>query len=410
MKKSLGFILLFFAGLLISVTYQSCGESTIKANTSNNDGLQVDVTPGDGNGDGSGNGNGSGGNGPGGNGPGGNNGVFSFNLGSGDNIFYLDGGGMSPNLRSGRLLSKLYYTILDSRIFEQRGTVFARDLSKNYCMNSAFPHCDHVNAKPCVGLGCYQTTQPVRCHFQARLSSDDVNTALAAVNGLQFLTRTVTPQDPMISDCDNPKLFLHSSQSSLEVSLADKACVSDGKYYASQGGDGIKSIFNSELDEVNALGDFCNNYSLYAWNTTKWTFKSHSGYTRQLQSQFRQVTYDNAKVNIRWKDAGDLKIYCADGVFVNPPGIDIFFPTAGLSYSMQRTNVMVADAPTASITYEDAIDGGAVREFYLDTFTAQSNSGGALLQSTNAQAMKDHIEVLVGRAKSLNLAKDCPTN
>jgi hypothetical protein len=397
MNKNLGLVLLFFASVMVSIAYQNCGGSTIKANSSDNNGLQVEVLPGDNNnnnqsGDGSSDTN--------------NPGSFSFNLGNGDSIFYVDGGGLSLNLRTGKLLSQLYYTILESQIFEPRNGAIANELSTHYCSNSAFAHCRHLNSSGCVGIGC---NQAVRCHSQVRLKTVDINSIFQKINNLRFANRIVTPTDPMIADCENPKLYFDSEKNKLELSLANKACVSNGNYYAIQGGDDIKSIFNTELDDINSLGNFCNNYSVYSWNTTKWFYKaSTGGNTPSLQRQFREVYYENAKVKIKWKDAGTAEILCANDVFVNPPGIDIFFPSLGLDYQMYRTSIHSSDASTAEITYEDPVDGGDVRHFYLNNLTAENYAGGAVLSNVQGQAIKDHIEVLIARAKSQNFLVTCP--
>lgn len=421
MRKGLTFFAVFAASVIFTMVYQSCGDSSIQSNPSSNGGLQVepgnpppaptpggDGTGGDGTGgDGTG-GDGTGGDGTGGDGTGGV-GPFAFNLGNGDNILFVDDAGADSELGMSMVYTKLYYTMADTTIYYTDATAPTDDLPTNYCANSAFPHCRTYNGSNCTDFGCFNVNQVVRCNSQSRMNSATITNTFAIINATQFLNRVATPDDPVTPNCNNPKMFFNAETQSLEISLADRSCVPDGKYYATGGGSDVINIFSNYLSNVNGAGVFCNNYSLYAWNTTKFAYLSSPGYTTQQLAQWRAVNYENALVSLRFKDSGDTTEYCATNVYINPPGLDVFFPASGVNYKMVHTGVAVADAPTAQITYEDPVDGGATRTFFMNDISATTNRGGAVIEAAQAQAMRDHVEVLVNRAKSLNMAQPCPT-
>ncbi|MCJ8277709.1 MAG: hypothetical protein HRT44_12450, partial [Bdellovibrionales bacterium] len=262
--KGLKLFALFISSICLTMLFQNCGESTAKDTSSNNNGgLQVQVDPGI-------NGDGSGGDGSGD--PTGNPNEFSFDMNRGDSILYVDGGGLSLDLRSLRVLQKSFYVIAESLIYESGGQAPNPDLSANYCQNSAFPHCLHLNSMSCMGEGC-PDNRPVACHWETRMSNADINNAFGAVNNLVFLSKIANSSQPFVADCDNPNLFFYSDVSEdVVVSLANVSCVPEGKYYASQGGDNMAAIFDAELDAVENAGDACNNYASYNWQNTKWTY------------------------------------------------------------------------------------------------------------------------------------------
>ncbi len=397
------------------MVFQNCGGSTLKATSSDNGGLPVQVFNGDDvdNGDSGDDDNNGGDNGGGDPGVGGN---FSFNLAIGDNIFYKVGGGNSLNLATSRILAKLYDTYFETHIYEEAGVSFQADLPTDYCENSALPHCAHMQSDACVGYGCFKPDQPVRCHWQKRMSKALENNSLAALSSLRFLNRQVSSDDPMIADCNSPLLFFYKENSSLELSLAPRACVDDGQYYATdESKGGVMAIFNNEQDSVaqkmsNDGGEeFCNSYSSYAWNTSKWSYQAGSGMGTFESSFSYQVQYENQRVNMRWKEAGDPTFYCATEVPVQPTELDVFFPASGLQYEIVRTGALLADANTAEITYEDPVDGGSVWRLMLSRATAHTVGGGAVVDSSQASAINQTIrEVLVNRARISGMAAECP--
>ncbi len=395
MKNVFGLITLFILSLSMSFFYQSCGESSIQANSSGKDGLQVVVTPDNPDGpDGGGDGNGG-------------NTSFSIELGKGDNIFYLNGGGLSLNLRSARIYSKLFSTNMESIIYHPAGTVLDPDLSSGYCADSALPHCQHIDRMTCLGIGCHEPNQPIRCHWQKRLSGEEINTALQAINSMFFITREVTPADPMMSDCNDPRLFFYTSKNTFEVSLTDKVCVPDGQFFASQGADAVKGVFNAELNRVQNLTMACNNFATYVWNSTEWKYRSNSGFTTALNSQFREIDYKNAKSKIRYKNSGNAKTFCNPDVFVNPAEVAAFFPASGINYEVLITDAQIADAPVSEITYKNVGEEGDWH-FLLDQVSAQTYRGGAIISEAQAMAIKQAVEVLVTRAQSLPTTVECP--
>lgn len=421
MQKSGIALFVFFFGITVSVAFQNCGQSALRANSSDTgDGLRVDVVDNSSN-DPNGNGNSNDGSN--------SDGDFSFDLNNGDNIFFVSGGGMSLNLSTSRILAKLYYSMMESTVYEQRDTTFTQDLPSSYCNNSALPHCAHMSAEPCVGLGCYKSTTPVRCHWQKRMSTAEINNTFDALNSLEFLTRSVSPEDPMIADCNSPLLHFYQQNKTLDVSLANPACVPDSSYYAiNSSGDNIKAIFNNELDNVSALtnnqGDpeFCNNYSSYAWDSTLVEYKSHSGLTMDANSSFRfEMKYEARTLTINgqtalagaadliFKEAGSDALLCANSVPVQPTELDVLFPSDGLQYQIYRTDSAVSDISTAEVKYEDPVDGGATWKLYLDQGTAMTYTGGAIMDQVHADAIKDLVEtVLVNRAKTSGMAQPCP--
>ncbi len=396
MKNVFGLASLFILSLSLTFFYQSCGEKAMQSNSSNTD-LQVIVTPDD---------------------PNDPNdpdpevdleedGIFAIDLGKGDNIFYLNGGGLSLNLRSARIYSRLFHTNLESIIYHTAGTPLDPDLNSAYCADSALPHCQHIDRMTCLGIGCHEPNQPIRCHFQKRMSSAEVSAGLSAINSMAFQNRIVTPEDPMISDCNDPKLFFYSSKNTLEVSLADRACVPNGQYYASQGSSMIKDFMNAELNRVQNLANSCNNFATYVFNSTLWKYRSNNGFTTAINSQFRELEYSNAKVKIRWKDSGNNQTFCNPDVFVNPPEMAAFFPDTGIRYDVLRTQAMIADAPVSEITYQNVGEDGDW-QFLLDENSALTYGGGAIISSAQATAIQAAVEVLVARAKTFTTSVVCP--
>lgn len=414
-KKVFGFVALFIAGLAASMIYQNCGGSSLRANSSDNDGLRVDVSPMDTDGDGiddDGDSTGGGGGDPTGNPD------FRFNLNNGDNFFFVTENPTTEVLSTSRVSIKSYYTIMASQIFEAPSVSFQRDLPvQRYCENSALPHCAHLLPFVCAEPGCFQGPTPVRCHWQRRMSTADINNTFQALNELRFLNRNVNSQNPMIEGCNDPILSFHRAESDLVVSLADRGCVPDGSYYANGGsGAGITTIFDADIQRVASSmendvsnPEYCNNYSVYAWDTTKWTYQSRSGFVPQDQSYFYNVEYENQRVTMRYKKPGDDTIFCASGVPVQPAEVEVFFPTAGIPYQVFRTQSAIADVPTAEITYEDPVDGGAVWRFFLDRGSAMTNTGGAIMHPDRANAIANMIEnVLVTEAERIGASAECP--
>lgn len=402
--KGIKLFALFVASISLTMMFQNCGKSTAKTSSSDNGGLQVTVTPDGTGGDGSG-GDGTGGDGTGGDG--GTNTEFSFDMSRGDSIYYADGGGMSPDFRSLRVLQKSFYVLAESHIYEQNGTTYNPDLPTSYCKDSALPHCNHLNTMNCLGEGC-PTNKPVACHWESRLSQAEINNTFAAINNLVFLTKTINSSEPQALDCDNPNLSFYSDVvNDVHVSMAQKMCVPEGKYYVSSGGDGLKDIFENELDAVESAGAQCNNYASYHWQNTKFTYSAQSGFTPPLQRSFREVSYQNQSYSMRWKNSGDMTVYCANNVNFNQ--YDAFFPSSGLEYRIDRPNAIVADAPTVQVTYEDPVDNGRVREFYLSSMTSSTHGGGAILDSNQAQAMQSAVEALINRADAFQATTtNCP--
>ncbi len=415
MKKIVGSLLIFVLGLGGSMIYQNCGGSSLRANSSDNDGLRVEVdpleddgnsddddvvvTPGDDDDDT------------------GSNPDFRFNLNNGDNFFFTTENPTTEVLSTTRVSLKSYYTVMTTHIYESPSVTFQRDLpSTGYCQNSALPHCAHQNPFVCLEYGCFEGQNPVRCHWQRRMSTADINTTFQAINEIRFLNRIVDAENPMIQGCNDPLLSFHKETSSLAVSLADRSCVPDGSYYANgNSGSGITTIFNSEVQRVsshlvnNNSPEYCNNYSIYSWNTTKWRYRSRSGFVPENQSYFYNVEYENQRVSMRYKKAGENEIKCASGVPVQPAELPTFFPTTGLGYEVLRTETAVADLPTAEITYEDPVDGGAVWRFFLNRGSALTNSGGAVMHPNQSEAIQRMIEeTLVAEAERIGAANECP--
>lgn len=413
-KYGLLFTIIFFIGFGISVSFQSCGSSSVQANkAANGDGLQVQVVPNDPNN--SDDDDGGGGSTGGGDDEEPGDAVFSFNLGRGDNIFYRTQNTAVNVLSTARVLAKSYYTIFESHIYESTDVQINSDLPTNYCNNSALPHCAHQNPFVCMGFGCFEGPTPVRCHWQKRMTSADVNNTFPTINSLVFLTRQVTPEDPMIDGCNDPVLAFYRESSDVIVSLANRACVPNEMYYATaETGPNLIDLFNDEINNVAQLTDngggseYCNNYSVYAWDTTKFSYESRSGFVPQAQSYFYEVSYEAQFATMRWKVPGDDQIYCATQVPIQPSEMNTLFPDTGLNYEVLRTNVAVADLPTAHITYEDPIDGGSVWRFYMNRGTALTFGGGAIMNEAQADAIQELIEnVLPNRAGAFNRVTNC---
>ncbi|MEM7647086.1 MAG: hypothetical protein AAF203_09270, partial [Pseudomonadota bacterium] len=341
-----------------------------------------------------------------------------FNPNRGDSVTFIEGGGLSLDLRTSKVSIQKFYNMMESTIYESRGTTFSPfDLPASYCDQSALPHCQHINSVTCQGTDCPPISAPVRCHWQKRMSSADVNNAYGGLSNIGILTRDVTPQDPMIADCNTPGLLFDINGDPLAVSMADYSCVPDKSYYVSQGGDFLAAVFTTELNRVANLGVACNSYSNYSWLSTKWTYASTGGFTIQLNQSFRNVSYEviddvvngqpvqRGIVDLRWKDAGDLQVYCADDVFFNE--YDALFPEDGLQYEIFRPQAVIADVPTARITYEDPSDGGQVWTFFLDRGSAMSNAGGPILSEADANTVRNTVELLINRAKTLELGSAC---
>lgn len=400
-------------GLIITMIFQNCGSGSLKANTSNSNN-QVNVTNGDNDGDSS---NGSNGSTP---------GQFSFNLSSGDNVFFTKGGGMSLDLSTSRILAKLYYTMMESHIFEQRGTTFNNDLPASFCQNSAHPHCEHTTTAACTGLGCFKGNSPVRCYWQKRMSANDINIAFNALNSLNFVNRKVTEQDPMIADCNDPNLFFYNATSSLELSLADRRCVQNEQYYASEGtGDNVKTVFEDEINDLLGLTDnsggseYCNNYAAYSWDTTSVTFRSQSAsgsanpFSYEITYQARLMSVQGQQAlagaaNLRFMEPGNSTVFCANNVAVDPTELSgALFPSEGLQYEVLRDQT-ASSFDRAEVVYQDSVDGGKNWKFFLDRNSALVEGGGAIILASQANAIKNLMQTtLINRAKNNGQAQPC---
>lgn len=396
MKNGLSLLVVFIFSLAISITFQNCGNSSLKANSSG-DTIKVPI-PGDNSGsDNDGDGNG-----------GGNNGRV-FNLENGDNILYVTGGGSNPDLASSRLIYKQFGseaadTYLDSIIYEQAGVSHESDLPSSYCSDSALPHCRHINNFTCQGIGCFEPDQLIRCHWQNSMSNSDINNLFSAINSLKYGNKV---DETYIDGCNNPKLSFNTSKDKLEISLAAKECVPDGDLYAVNGtNEAVKDVFNNELNGLRTLmdaeeqTDFCNNYSTYYWNTTKFTYNSVSGYTPAENAYSYSMSYEGQFVSMKFKEPGENEV-CAEAVPIQPSQMDIIFPPGGLKYDVFRAAVAVADAPHSHIIFEDPIDGGAHWKFYMNQISAMTFNGGPYLEQTQSDAIKNLLEnTLVELVKS----------
>ncbi|MCB0378167.1 MAG: hypothetical protein KDD33_06720, partial [Bdellovibrionales bacterium] len=288
------------------------------------------------------------------------------------------------------------------------------DLPSEYCKDSAFPHCLPYNTMVCMGEGCPQTPRHVLCHSERPLNQADSNNVFAALNSLSFQNRFRQEGDPVASDCNGPMLsFFSDVVDDVTVSMASNtACIPNGDLYVVAGRANLQAIYDAELDAITANGDQCNLYANYSWDTTVWTYKRHGGFAPSIS--FIEATYEvnaqggHGQVDLRWKDSGDANIYCANDVFLsNSAEYEAFFPDDGFKYEMLRTNVSVADAVVTEITYNDPSESGRNRQFFLNEMSAVQNEGGAILDSTQASAINDGIQMLINRAKTLNMQSVC---
>ena len=402
-KHGLLFVVLFLTGLTISMNFQSCGSSTMQANDSNGDGgLQVQVIP---------------------DGPksedNGNNPdadfEFAFDFANGDNIFYQTFNSAINVLSTVRLSAKSYYNVSETHIYESSDITISVDLPQNYCNNSALPHCAHLNPFVCLGFGCFEGPTPVRCHWQKRMTGADRQNTFPVINNLVFFTREVTATDPMMEGCNNPTLSYFKENDSILTSLASRACVPEGMLYASsETGTDMIDVFSTEIDAVALLTnnnddpELCNNYSIYSWDTTKFTYQSRSGFVPANQSYFYEASYENLRIDLRWKAANDPNTYCATDVPIQPSDLSTLFPSDGFTYYVFRTQNQVVDLPTVEITYEDPVDGGSEWRFFLTRGSALTNRGGAVMNDAQSQALQQMIEnTLTVRAGAFNLVTTC---
>jgi hypothetical protein len=404
MKSFFSYFLLFIMSATVTVTFQNCGDSSMRSNSSEVEELTVDIIPIDEENDGDPDGDGSG------------DGEFSFNLNRGDNILYRRGAGESLFQLSVRVLLKSFYVLKETTINENWGTTFTNDLPNAYCENSALPHCYHINLNTCMAIGCASIPAPVRCHHEKRMSTAERSETFQTINSLAFVNRNIQPDEPIMMDCNEPTLFFFSTNNTLEVSLANRSCVPQGQYYATAGAGNISTLFENELSMVDDKGDFCNRYASYNWSTTRFTYNSQSsGNTLPENRVIRQaeITFSGEGTplaSLVFKDSGNNTVFCANNVFVNPPQLDAFYPplNGGLDYKILRPESVLVDGPTHQVTYEDPVDGGARWHFYLSDTAALTQGGGAVIRANQAQAMMDQIEVLVERARSLGQAAACP--
>lgn len=415
MKKSFGYALVFVASMALSATYQSCGQSSVKANSSDtNDGLRVDITPiVDGDGDGEGNeleevdqgGE-----------PQCSTDSNSLNLNCGDNIFYLTASQATERVASVRVLLKSYYVLMETHIYEAPSVSIVSDLPSSYCTNSALPHCAHLNPFVCQGYGCFEGPQPVRCHWQKRMTNAQQNAAFAAVSELRYVNRVVDAENPFVDGCNDPSLSFYKENSTIDVSLAPRACVPNGDFYANNAtGDGTRTIFTSEIvnvesfQEIDNTPEFCNNYSAYSFDTTRFNYRSMSGFVQPEDRYYYEAHYEALPVeddpegrmygaiDLKWK-IGDAPEKCVFDFPLNKPELDVLFPEGGLTYELFRPSVAIADVSSAEIIYEDPADGGATWRFFLDRGSAMLVNGGAVLQNgvnSQSDAIRAMIETVI---------------
>ena len=416
MSKGFGYLLVFIASVSVTIGYQSCGKSSVKANSSDNDGLQVDVSPLTDDGadptaaecD--------------------SENSLGLNLNCGDNFFYVSTSQATDRVATSRVLIKSYYVLMESHVYEAPSVTITNDLPQAYCENSALPHCAHLNNFVCQGFGCFEGPQPVRCHWQKRMNNALQNTTFNALRELRFVTRIVDNENPYVAGCNDPNLSLFKEKSSTDVSLAPKACGPDGRHYAvDPTGEGLRSIFANEISVVESNtnntdeGEYCNNYSVYSYDTTKFNFRSQSGFVPQDQSFFYEAQYEAlpvpndpngtmyGSIDLRWKNAGDATTYCIADFPINKEEIDTFFPSSGLRYEVHRPNGIISDVGTAEITYEDPVNGGANWRFFLTRGSSLTNGGGAIIDSTQAAAIRSMIEDTIIVAAQ-DFAQPCPGN
>jgi hypothetical protein len=430
MWKAIIAVSVLIIGLTISMVFQNCGGSSLEANDSNNPVLTVD-NPLEDNRQNENSGDGTDGDGD---GDGDDDGGFNFNLNNGDNVFYLNGGGQSLDTASSRILARLDYTMLESHIYEQQGASFDPDIPMSYCQGSALPHCEYRFNEPCRGLGCLETNTPVRCHWQKRLSENDINTVFPMLNELEFLQRVLNPDEMVTPDCNTPILTFFGQETSLELSMAERACVPDGQFFISNDtGDNLATFFNGELDSILSLTDnqggaeFCNNFSAYVWTSTNVLYISRSGnvpandeFSFRVNFVPRNIMIDNEQqlagmVDMVFQEAGnDRRFFCANNVPVQPDEIlGVFFPENGVQYEFFRPSVFFPNLPQPHrhITYTDPADNGRDWQFYLDRDSAITERGGAVLLGSQSQALVNLVEnVLVQRARDAGLAEVCTPN
>lgn len=390
MKHSLLSTFVFVCSVAVSVLFQNCGDSSIRAAESTGEELTVDIIPEQGN-----------------NTPN----DFSFNLNQGDSVVYNLGSSESSEQSVSRIYGQRFYTIKESILFERSGTVFNPDLHESYCENSALPHCTHLNTITCLGSDCPPLPKPIRCHWQKRMSVSEVQTTFDSLNNISFMTRSASENDPFVPDCNTPLLSFVGLDKNLTASLADRSCVPPGDFYVSAGVRPILSLFNNEFEQVNERGELCNRYSTYHWSTSSFIYSAQSSdSTAETNRQIRTINYENQVASLLFKNAGETRFYCAN-VVMTTDELSVFFPTqdgGGLQYFIVRPQNSQIDVDTHEIIYSSPIDGGAHWKFYMNELAAEAVSGGAVLSSPQAAAIESLVQSWVDRVLSSSNNHNCP--
>ncbi len=404
MKKTISLFTIFITVFFTGIIYQNCSKSSSSAKSEQFRDRPEDVNVG---GDGT---------------------SFVVNLSNGGHILYktaVSDLNVHPSMAREDVVSSNLISVKFGHHFLENTISKDDDISiDTSCSESAFPHCLSVrerNEHQSV-YGYLFVHDPLECHWQHRLSQNERTILLAYIQSIEHssVTEAGTNQ-PTDNKCTLSTLSFNNGTESLSVVLnydiyEDSVCLPSGTKYASSGNIGeLKSFFEDEINELTAKkddGGFCNNYSTYSANTTDWSYHSDSGYSFNPGFTNAKYNKENSTVSLLWREATtNRQIQCAENVSLQTDELAVFFPEEGLKYKFYYADSQsgrIVDLPNQDITYEDPFDGGNKWKFYKSEMLVRP-IGGAVLQSSQMESIKNTIEGLINRAKSQSLLNaNCP--
>ena len=343
--------------------------------------------------------------------------LVSLNLNEGDSVTYQKWGGfIFPRRQDSVVLANPLGQILVTTESQQEPIMAADadpepDLPESYCKNSVLPHCRHLSEVPCTSTYCDGSKVPVVCSEQKPVTVPEAQDIFDLISGIRTQEKKMVPGEPMIADCGGPDIrFAKEGEDPIWVSMADRACVSDGALYVIKGGGPLRDAMDDRFDDLADLGEFCNLFRNYHRQDSTFEYSATSGFTLPEFAYSYNVKYlGNQRADLQFRRPGDAELSCASNVFVTASQLQVFFPDGGLNYRVLKTSSTLADASVSRITYKHESYGDSAEVgFFLDSGSAYTFTGGAILHVDHKTAMVEAVDALVKKVVDNGSAGACP--
>ena len=396
MRKFISLFALFVAAFFTGVIYQNCSNDSTPASLKEKPEKDEPVEDKSGN--------------------------FVVDLSNGGHILYkiaVSDLNTHPSMEGEDIVSSNLISLKFNHHFLESSLYKDSDVTNASCLESAFPHCLYIREREEHQNPGYRFVHsPLECHWQHRLSEEERTGLFTHIQSIKYATITEAGTNrPDDNKCILSTLSFTIGNENLSVILdhnlyEDSVCLPSGTKYGNAGNiDELKSFFATEVSELttkkNDEEGFCNSYSAYSRETTSWSYHASGG--TYPGSVFSDAEYNGggSTVKLRWRETAGGEEKCAESVPVSTEQLNVFFPEEGLKYKFYYSDGSspILGGGSWSISYKDPFDNDNKWTFGGSNVRS---SGGAVLEDSKIEAVKNIINALKSMAGEQDLLTDCP--